>query len=120
MTEKERLLGHLRRQGEDEWSVVAIHALSLDDSNFEGIGSSSAGELLSIYRIRESRRSAKGIVAYGLEHFLSSLAQTDPSALVELLTFKSAEYSVTVFFGPDGALLGCVTVRRHKFVASGA
>lgn len=115
MDEKERLLEALKQAETKAWVAAALAAINHEKVVFAGNAgegaSSTAGELLRVYRIRQMHCQEKHIEAYGLTELIESLAACRESDVVNGQPFLGPTNSVTAFWHPFGHLMGCVTVR---------
>lgn len=114
MNEKDSLLAQLGDFTGEVWADAAFDALSNPETKFAGqqreAAGCTAGDLLRIYRQRQSRVKQSGMEAIGLERVVASLAGLSFATNVQVQPFLGGGKSVTAFIVDDGHLIGCITI----------
>jgi hypothetical protein len=114
MTEKQRLSDALRHDGSVQWKAVALSVVEDDQVVFAGnsdsAASSTAGDLLRIYRLRLKHCRQQGIDVPGLVELLESLGGHSEGTIIQVQPFRGPTRSVIAFWDASCHLVGCVTI----------
>lgn len=113
MNEKKKLSDALKQNVALEWAAAALSATDDPEVVFAGNAggaSSTAGDLLRTYEIRQRHCSERGIETYGIAELLDSLSGRGECDLIQGQPFLGPRSSVAAFWDAAGNLLGCITV----------
>ncbi|QDP26706.1 hypothetical protein [Bradyrhizobium cosmicum] len=114
MDVKNRLVSALQAHAANEWAVVALSALGNEHVVFAGNvssgASSTAADLLRVYRLRQAHCREQGIEACGLAELIESLSAHDANDVIEGQPFLAPTGAVHAFWNSSGDLIGCVTI----------
>lgn len=106
----------LNEQKGADWVTVALNAINQESMEYFGGGehpaTSSAKDLVRLYRIRLERSKLLGITQYGCAELVAQLEKLDGDAIIEVWPFANKDFVVSAFTRNEAVLVGCITQPR--------